>query len=303
MNLTKPITIFEGPDGAGKTTTAKRYAQLMGARYVHLPSFQGLDDISHLYLEAMLPALMGYQAVVLDRSWLSEKPYGTVLRGGVDRVGVPGRRMLERAAFRCGAVVVKCLPSWDVVNANHSARLGVELVKRSVDLNTVYHLYNGSFTTSLPVAVYDYTTTDEHELFRLASLRSRCHNRDVLSAGNLQAPVVLVGESFARHKPGDALYQLPFVSFGRQGCSWWLAEQLEAAGIDEQHLLWLNADQDLSIIHELPGRRVYALGKAAEEALYREKITATAVEHPMFHKRFRHDHPYPLIDFIIGDLA
>ena len=35
MTLSRELTIFEGPDGAGKTTLAKAYAELTGARYVH----------------------------------------------------------------------------------------------------------------------------------------------------------------------------------------------------------------------------------------------------------------------------
>src|SRR5882757_4772670 len=107
MKTCGSLTIFEGPDGSGKTTAAKAFAAEMGARYVHLPQFKRVTTgLPRMYLEAMLPALLGYQDVVMDRCWLSEVPYGRVFRDGADRVGEISRHMLERVALRAGALVV-----------------------------------------------------------------------------------------------------------------------------------------------------------------------------------------------------
>src|SRR3546814_15272272 len=38
------ITIFEGPDGAGKSTLAQEYAQLTNARYVHHGPYKQVGD-------------------------------------------------------------------------------------------------------------------------------------------------------------------------------------------------------------------------------------------------------------------
>jgi polyphosphate kinase 2 (PPK2 family) len=110
----KVLTIFEGPDGSGKTTAAREYAEQTGARYVHFPALPRVKHgLGRMYVEAMLPALLGYHDVVFDRCWLSETPYGEAFREGQDRLTQADRRMLERLALRCGAVVVKCLPEWD----------------------------------------------------------------------------------------------------------------------------------------------------------------------------------------------
>ena len=77
------LTIFEGPDGGGKTTAAEKYAKETGAQYVHFgPLPHVKDSLARVYVEAMMPAILGLQDVVFDRSWLSEIPYGTAFRGG-----------------------------------------------------------------------------------------------------------------------------------------------------------------------------------------------------------------------------
>ena len=86
----KKLTIFEGVDGSGKTVAAKRYADEICARYIHFGPFTRVTDgLARMYAEAMLLAVIGYQNVVFDRSWLSEGPYGLVMRGG--RSSNPGR--------------------------------------------------------------------------------------------------------------------------------------------------------------------------------------------------------------------
>lgn len=296
----KTITIFEGPDGSGKTTAALTYADAIGARYVHLGPFKRVSTgLARLYVEAMLPALLGYQDVVMDRCWLSEAPYGEVFRNGQDRIEEPGRRMLERIAMRCSAIVVLCLPGYLTVQGNFLARPGKEMLKDDTQLLEVYQLYNIHLKTELPELVYDYTTVGDLG-FEIDELRTPLHSVDTASAGNLNAPTVLVGESFADYKNQDPLLQFPFVSFDRSSCSWWLTEQLAERGIGEMELFWLNADQDLEIIHDLDSPRVFALGQKAGEALYRLKINATTINHPQHHRRFKSAFTYPLFNHLKG---
>ncbi len=139
------LTIFEGPDGSGKTTAAKAWAERTGALYVHLgPSPKRDRDLALEYVWAMLPAIRGIQAVVMDRSWLSEVPYGQAFRGGKDRLGDEARAELELMAKQCAKpTLVMCLPAWETVRRNYSERKAMEMLDNESQLEMVYGLYDG----------------------------------------------------------------------------------------------------------------------------------------------------------------
>jgi hypothetical protein len=303
----KTLTIFEGADGAGKSTAARRYAEATGARYIHCSAWPHVTDgLARLYLEAMLPALLGYQDVVMDRSWLSEQPYGTAYRNGSDRVGAVYRRMLERVALSCGALVVRCDPGPEVCAANwrarrHSQNRDWERDNGVVEVN---RLFRTALRTELLVVDYDYTKQVEfHSAEVLETFRAERHLVDVLSAGewgnygSTVGPVTLVGESFGEPKQQDCLFQYPFVSFSRGGCSSWVTEQLEIAGVPERQLRWVNADQlaHPELHTELPWYEVVALGQTAHEALSAAGVKHETVAHPQHAKRFHHGQPYELV--------
>src|SRR5690606_4535727 len=154
----KSVTIFEGPDGGGKSTAAREYAALTNALYIHHGPYKQVGDgLSRMVLESMLPALLGYQDVVLDRCWLSEPIYADAFRGGKDRLGLERSRVLDRAALRCGAVIVKCLPQWAVVKANFLSRLGEEYLDTADQLLRVYGDYQHDLNTALCDVEFDYT--------------------------------------------------------------------------------------------------------------------------------------------------
>lgn len=297
------LTIFEGPDGSGKSTAAKAFAEATGARYVHFAALPHVSaGLARLYVEAMLPALLGYQDVVFDRCWLSETPYGVAFREGADRLSSASRRMLERLAMRCGAVVVKCDPGWQLVARNYSARKHLELLDNLGQLRQVYELYH-SESTDLPTVHFDYTVG--HGALSHAAIeqaRFECHPIQLASAGNWGANTVLVGEGFAERKDQDPFYQWPFASFSRAGCSQWLAEQLDVIEYSEADLLWINADQNLSLLHELCPGRIIALGNVAADKLQRFHLKPIAVVHPQFFKRFGGRVRYPLLDVLSGEL-
>lgn len=296
------LTIFEGPDGGGKSTAAKVYAETTGAKYVHFPALPRVSrNLGRMYVEAMLPALLGYQDVVFDRCWLSEMPYGVAFREGRDRLTDASRRMLERLAMRCGAVVVKCQPAWETVKANYLSRKHMEMLDNEHQLKTVYDLY-AEQSTSLPVFTHDYTKGDLFQIDKmvldLEPMRFTRHPLDMASAGNWEGRIVLIGEAFAERKDCDAFYQWPFASFSGEGCSQWLAEKLDLIEVSEDQILWLNSDQDLSVLHDLNPERIITLGTEAYQQLYRLKIKAAIVQHPQSWKRFKHGQRYPLLDLI-----
>lgn len=322
----KRLVILEGPDGAGKSTLAARLVKDLDARYVHLGPLPGVSQgLARFYLEAMLPALLGYQNVVMDRSWISEPIYGDVHRGGEDRVGPIYARMLERVALRCDPLLVLCLPDLPTCTANYRARKGQELLRHEEDLASVWRAYRqllhaqrSTWALALPTTVYDYAQEDSGGgLYRavrgVAQLGGNKHRGehggmmpgrlehplDVATAGNLAAPVVLVGEGFANQKNHDPLQQHPFVSFSGLGCSAWLTKGLLDVGMGEANLLWANADLGAEtlrrVIAPFKRERIYALGAKAFEAL--DGLDGVVpVTHPQHAKRFAYSKPYQLFE-------
>lgn len=293
--VARSITIFEGADGSGKTRAAQCLAVATGAKYVHFgPLLNVKKGLAKIYVEAALPALLGYQSVVFDRSWLSEVPYGRVFRGGADRLGPEACRMLERIFMRCRTAVVYCDPGEEAALDSFRRRKGEEYLDREEQLLKVRDLYD-EMQTDLPLTRYDYTTKalDPDNLRRTIA-----HPVDSETAGNSQATTLIVGESYAELTDHDSWYQKPFCSFSGAGCSRWLTRQLIETGIDESSLLWCNADQLSVSPHVMNVNRVVALGAVASSAV-REVFGPTKaqlfeLEHPQSHKRFKYHDPYPL---------
>lgn len=298
----KRLTIFEGPDGSGKSTAALKFAKDTGARYVHFPALSRVGkNLSRMYVEAMMPALLGYQDVVFDRCWLSELPYGTVFRDGQDRIGDPSRRMLERLAMRCSAVVVLCLTTWESTSKTFLSRKGSEMLDSLGQLESVRNMYI-STRSGLPEVLYNYE--DGHEICKLVSdMRSmRTHPVNMVSAGNMDSMVVLVGDSNSDVEDVDSFYRWPFASFSNRGCSQWLTQTLESARILESSLLWVSSNQPHVHLKEIKRnskpRKIIALGHNASGWLVEAGVDHEFVEHPDYHKRFNPHMKYNLIDQI-----
>lgn len=87
-NLTGIVAI-DGPDGAGKTTLAKRIAEMFGGEYIHLTWSPSLEENMESYRRSAIEyatALSKDRIVVLERPWLSHVVYGSVYRGGFQPV-------------------------------------------------------------------------------------------------------------------------------------------------------------------------------------------------------------------------
>lgn len=99
----------------------------------------------------------------------------------------------------------------------------------------------------------------------------------------------------------------PFISGHRGGCSAWLCEQLEAGGVPESRLRWINATTqdgtptEAAWIAELQPRLVVALGRNAlrwcqDHLLVRYYAGEVhEVHHPQHWKRFHAGHAYYLV--------
>jgi thymidylate kinase len=309
MTLSCDLTIFEGPDGGGKSTAAKAYAEATNARYVHFPSLPRITGrgLARMYLEAMLPALHGYQNVVFDRCWLSEEPYGSVFRPHQPfRVDKAQQRMLERIAMRCNTRLVYCLPGLEVCLDTFRSRKGEEMLDREEQLQAVYRRYDlqvDYVSSHLPFVVFDRTKDNIHDnhfhVIPNDYWSQDCsmleHDTRLATVGNRLAPVCLVGEAFTERKDNDAWQQYPFVSFNRQGCSAWLADYLESKNVREDELCWANADFDLELLDAAISAQHYiALGATAAKALDDAGLPYSLVSHPQHQKRFNSHDEYPL---------
>lgn len=303
MNHSKRLTIFEGCDGSGKTTAALEFAKQTGAKYVHFHNLPRVrKGLARMYVEAILPALLGYQDVVFDRSWISETPYGEAFREGQDRLTYADRRMLERLALRCGGILIMCQTAWETVRDNYRKRKGQEMLKNEHQLREVYDLYK-LHRGHLPWLGYDFQHAKLEDIYTASeTIRTPCHPLDVQSAGNWEANIILVGENFAERKDQDPWYQWPFASFSGEGCSQWLTSELEYVR-QESELLWVNADQDLRFLLDIDTglKQVVALGSKAGAELGKLGISAVTVAHPQHHKRFHSSQPYELIKLILPE--
>ena len=168
------LTIFEGPDGGGKTTAAKKYAQGTGAIYTHMGPFPERtdDDLTQEYVNAMMPALLGRSHVVMDRSWISEPIYGEVHRSGANRITPRARGLLEMLARGlCDSLVVLCIPSYSTIRESFARRKQIELLADEAALMRVYDLYTRMETT---LAISKYNRDLSYDVF--AAARSNREN-------------------------------------------------------------------------------------------------------------------------------
>lgn len=155
----KRVWIVEGPDGSGKSTLAQALARRLQGVLVHHGSYLMCDsfDLHAIYQMSMAPAIDGHADVVLDRCWLSEPIYGDVMRSGVCRVPSDSKRHLERLAEAGGAVVVLCLPAFEVCLKTFEGRPQEEYLKKADQLRRVWDGY-AQMKTTLDVVRYDRTT-------------------------------------------------------------------------------------------------------------------------------------------------
>lgn len=115
--------------------------------------------------------------------------------------------------------------------------------------------------------------------------------------------ILLVGDRPNGEQHAAIKQRIPFFSLHGGGCSLWLAQQLEDAGIPEERLYWINAHSwdgkptSPDFIEQLNPRHVIALGRNAQSwCAFDAGVNNVLVDHPQHWKRFHHGQPYPFIE-------
>lgn len=278
MKTSSRLIIFEGPDGAGKTTLAKAVTERFDADYVHCGPFPQVSaSLPHLYVDAMMPAVLGHRNIVMDRCWISEKPYGLAYRHGADRIG-DRQRLLERLALRCSTIVIQCLPPFETVLQNFINRKGEEYLKTVDQLKAVYDWYTVHTGTDLPIEFID---PFQHSMdWNVDTLNSKIRNGSSLShdlakrtAGNLEisaGDVLIVCPDPADVQEGEPLYQWPMGSLAGAQCSRLLSRWLDLSGHSERSMMWVTATDvttELLLVMSSAGAKIVTIGGHATSAV------------------------------------
>lgn len=306
------ITIFEGPDGGGKTTAAKKYAKETKALYYHFSAWRHMGPhLPRLFLEAMQPALLGYANVVLDRSWISEEPYNTVYHKASTPWILPRMcSMLERVAMRCETNIVMCLPPKEQCIENFNSRRKDEMLADIGQLSDVYDRYKDFRKyqrCSLPAIEYDYTKDGRIEEFLHGiPFGLMKHSRKCMkTVGAFTAPYIIVGDLSRRMDIHDILHRWPTVKFNRDRMEGFdkFVEVLSYLKVDEIDLLWI----DKSAVEETIERRlkigfpikgIMAFDLESGEAAIRAMSKVPRAERPNIHMKKHPDEYMWTNDFL-----
>lgn len=318
MTAPGTVTLFEGPDGSGKSTLIRELAAREDSHAIitHHGPYPGAANIARRYLSD-LAADTG--TAYVDRCWVSEPIYGRVMRDGsrIDRVEA---RHLSRVSTSRDAVIVICLPPLERVLDSYRCRRDSEYVDSVNSILFVYENYariaDLEYLDGVPIVVYDYTRDDHNpknlrdEIAAMRELKPI----DAPGGGAWKNDVTLIvgdrpgadDQTYRRHgDPGG----VPFASLGNRGCSRWLTELLELNSIHEEDLYWVNATDhtgemvtDPEFIDALSPRRVIALGINAAAWCYNiARVSHSVVPHPQYWRcfRFGESDGYPLIEELV----
>lgn len=320
------IILLEGADATGKTSLANHIvSQFPNAEYLHLGkpnTGNAWSDHKNALLLAISRVRQG-KLMVIDRLWLSEAIYGAVYRDGSEYPFTA--RHLDRLMYRFGALRIICAPPVDYVVQSHKRMVqereelytdrmyevakryldvweGVEFVKDEAEYSGRGYLeqlsMKGGVADKIGWYKYDVTTDGtnmdhyvsylKHQLSEnLRLLPAFYEDTDNMTGWARRQAVVLVGD-----RSSSPESHWPFLA--NSGSSLYLAKMLHRLEADESRVCFVNANGPSGGMILRHGRlgcgRIIALGRAAEQALEREKIVYDArVRHPQHARRFTHN--------------
>lgn len=276
------VLILEGPDGAGKTTLARKIADETGAVVWHEgPPPPGRDQLQH-YASEILRALRAKRPVIFDRCHLGEYVYGPVARGE-DTLTSWGVRLLKRLLRANNILCMICLPEYETCLRNWKRRQGEEYLKNEARFHEVYYRYKGLTAYYPEVNPY---AVDPFKIITKESMLWPTLPEGTI--GNGSGRVLVVGEQ------SNTDLDLPFFSLTHS--SGYLNRALEQAGFDESDLVLTNSMKKngkarslKQVMQAMPNFKIaIALGRWAEKACRLYDVPCVQIHHPSCHKRFHY---------------
>lgn len=310
------ILILEGPDGSGKSTLAEKLRErLQKEKMTHVlrhgPYKDVLpEDLARIYFRSMSSALTFDDHVILDRCWLSEPIYGEVYRNGANRIDIPRKRMLERAALAREAIVIHCQPEFETCKNAFLARQDEEYLDNTEQLKQVYQQYDSlPMSTSLPVMHYDYEFDDFEALMLKIYKHYKTHENIASGGGNfLLGNILMLCDKGPRTNVKESAVVVPFINFlDNDGPSRMLATTLENEGVSEHSLYWINTQTyqgtptTPSFIKDLRPSKIFAVGNNAYAWALSNEVKAIKLPPPLYHMQNYPDQPYTILDTDYGN--
>lgn len=169
----KGLITIDGPDGSGKTTLAKRIAELFGGEYIHLTWFPtNEENLNHYRVGALMyaTALAKDRIVVIERPWISHVAYSRVYRNEQGYPVSEWREMAETAQILGILAVPSDRSQWieDYIKLTKS-RDEMYVNEKSYKMEKIYEIFNalsrGVPTPHVSMPLLDfknYTTYDMH---------------------------------------------------------------------------------------------------------------------------------------------
>ena len=326
----KGLIVLDGPDGAGKTTLAKRLCERYQGKYFHL-TYRWKKSMFEYHTAALHHALSlaDKQLVIIDRLWMSEVIYATVYRGGSQWPHMG--RMMDRVIRKHAGMYVLCFDESMKSHQDRFMKLKESREEMYSDTSDVWALYYSLYHGGVPVGfgadyyadlasgeglklrgdVWKYSIDNEGRdmegyIDRLMTCMELRQKESILPDPQSkftnflgyapEAKYLFVGD-----KLSDQRYRaLSWPFYAYQLSSLHLTQQLSLIGFDETEACWTNINEPMGVDYliwavECHGiKQVLCFGREALRTVQQHskdlKIRIEVTSHPSWHRRFKAGH-------------